>query len=235
MAYIKKQGGVAQVVRACGSYPQCPEFKSLHRHFFKIAGEINPMKYAAFNFRKASSLSVLVITAIFVFAFGTTAIGAPEKKGKPAGSQKESGVINDSNLAANQKKVEELLKKNEYDTSLRISLKVHDYTKEVLATIKFIKGQYEKAVADPAVSTKDKEQLYLRLKTLNDLIPRYTAVYDSSLYNLGIIYAKRNESERARKYLSEYLQTIPFSANANSKWMKAKTLLLGLYSLEGEF
>ncbi len=26
------QGGVAQVVRACGSYPQCPEFESLHRH-----------------------------------------------------------------------------------------------------------------------------------------------------------------------------------------------------------
>ena len=25
-------GGVAQSVRACGSYPQCPGFKSLHRH-----------------------------------------------------------------------------------------------------------------------------------------------------------------------------------------------------------
>jgi hypothetical protein len=25
-------GGVAQLVRACGSYPQCPGFKSLHRH-----------------------------------------------------------------------------------------------------------------------------------------------------------------------------------------------------------
>lgn len=25
-------GGVAQLVRACGSYPQCPEFESLHRH-----------------------------------------------------------------------------------------------------------------------------------------------------------------------------------------------------------
>ena len=27
-------GGVAQQVRACGSYPQCPGFKSLHRHHF---------------------------------------------------------------------------------------------------------------------------------------------------------------------------------------------------------
>ena len=25
-------GGVAQLARACGSYPQCPEFKSLRRH-----------------------------------------------------------------------------------------------------------------------------------------------------------------------------------------------------------
>ena len=25
-------GGVAQVARACGSYPQCPGFESLHRH-----------------------------------------------------------------------------------------------------------------------------------------------------------------------------------------------------------
>ncbi len=29
-------GGVAQVVRACGSYPQCPGFKSLHRHFIPL-------------------------------------------------------------------------------------------------------------------------------------------------------------------------------------------------------
>ena len=27
-----QRGGVAQVVRACGSYPQCLGFNSLHRH-----------------------------------------------------------------------------------------------------------------------------------------------------------------------------------------------------------
>ena len=27
-------GGIAQLARACGSYPQCPEFKSLCRHHF---------------------------------------------------------------------------------------------------------------------------------------------------------------------------------------------------------
>ena len=31
---MKDSGGVAQLVRACGSYPQCPGFKSLHRHHF---------------------------------------------------------------------------------------------------------------------------------------------------------------------------------------------------------
>ena len=31
---INGSGGVAQLVRACGSYPQCPGFKSLHRHHF---------------------------------------------------------------------------------------------------------------------------------------------------------------------------------------------------------
>lgn len=29
-------GGLAQVVRACGSYPQCPGFNSLNRHFFTL-------------------------------------------------------------------------------------------------------------------------------------------------------------------------------------------------------
>ena len=33
-ANINGSGGVAQLVRACGSYPQCPGFKSLHRHHF---------------------------------------------------------------------------------------------------------------------------------------------------------------------------------------------------------
>ena len=91
------------------------------------------------------------------------------------------------------------------------------------------------AVNDPAVPQKDKEQLYLKLKTLGQLVPKYTSAYENSLYNLGYIYSKRGESERARKYLTEYLQTTQFSTNRDSKWMKAKTLLLELYSLEGEF
>ncbi len=187
--------------------------------------------------RKAALFAAvfLLVTAVF-FACGTfhPAGAAPEKKAKPA-AEKDTGAVNDANLQASLKRVDELLKKNEYVASLRTSLKINEYTREVLATAKVIKGHYEKAVNDPAVPTKDKEQLYLKLKGLNQLIPRYTTAYENSLYNLGYIYAKRNESERARKYLSEYLQTTPFSSSRDSKWMKAKTLLLELYSLEGEF
>jgi len=186
---------------------------------------------------RAAVLSAVVVLLVAAFFFSGLfcPVGAtPEKKAKPA-AQKESGAINDANLQASLKQVEELLKKNEYVTSLRTSLKIHDYTKEVLATAKVIKGHYEKAVNDPAVPTKDKEQLYLKLKGLNQLIPRYTTAYEASLYNLGYIYARRNESDRARKYLTEYLQTTPFTTSRDSKWMKAKTLLLELYSLEGEF
>lgn len=186
---------------------------------------------------QALTTAVLAVIALLFSALfcTTTALAAPEKKAKPPAAPKESGSINDANLQANQKRVDDLLKKNEHDTSLRISLKIHDYTKEVLTTVKFIKGQYEKAVNDPAVPMKDKEQLYLKLKSLGQLTPKYTAAYETSLYNLGHIYAKRGEPERARKYLSEYLQTAPFSTSRDSKWMKAKTLLLELYSLEGEF
>jgi hypothetical protein len=181
-----------------------------------------------------SAVVVLLVAAFFISGPLCRAQAAPEKKAKPA-AQKESGAINDANLQASLKGVEDLLKKNEYVASLRTTLKINEYTREVLATAKVIKGHYEKAVNDPAVPTKDKEQLYLKLKGLNQLIPRYTTAYENSLYNLGYIYAKRNESERARKYLTEYLQTTPFSTSRDSKWMKAKTLLLELYSLEGEF
>ncbi len=29
-------GGVAQLARACGSYPQCPRFESVRRHHLKL-------------------------------------------------------------------------------------------------------------------------------------------------------------------------------------------------------
>jgi tetratricopeptide (TPR) repeat protein len=114
-------------------------------------------------------------------------------------------------------------------------LKIRDYTKEVLSTVGAIKAQYEKAVNDPSVPQKDKEDLFIKLTGLNQLIPRYTTLYEASTFNLGYIYAKLGETEKARKYLVEFLQMTPYSSGRDSQWMKAKSLLLELYSLEGEF
>ena len=148
---------------------------------------------------------------------------------------RKSIVINDANLQSHQKRVEDLVKKGDFDNSLKIMLKINDYTKEVLSTVKAIKTQYEKAVNDPSVPQKDKEDLFIKLKGLNQLIPRYTTLYEASTFNLGYIYAKLGETEKARKYLVEFLQMTPYSSGRDSQWMKAKTLLLELYSLEGEF
>ena len=158
----------------------------------------------------------------------------PQPKPQAAPAQKDI-VVNDANLQAYQKKVEDLVKKSDFDNSLKIMLKINDYTREVLSAVKAIKTQYERAVNDPSVPQNDKEDLFIKLKELNQLIPRYTTSYEASTFNLGYIYAKLGETEKARKYLVEFLQMTPYSGGRDSQWVKAKTLLLELYSLEGEF
>ena len=158
----------------------------------------------------------------------------PQPKPQAAPAQKDI-VVNDANLQAYQKKVEDLVKKSDFDNSLKIMLKINDYTREVLSAVKAIKTQYERAVNDPSVPQNDKEDLFIKLKELNQLIPRYTTSYEASTFNLGYIYAKLGETEKARKYLVEFLQMTPYSGSRDSQWIKAKTLLLELYSLEGEF
>jgi len=158
----------------------------------------------------------------------------PQPKPQAAPVQKDI-VVNDANLQAYQKKVEDLVKRSDFDNSLKIMLKINDYTREVLSAVKAIKTQYERAVNDPSVPQNDKEDLFIKLKELNQLIPRYTTSYEASTFNLGYIYAKLGETEKARKYLVEFLQMTPYSGGRDSQWVKAKTLLLELYSLEGEF
>ena len=48
-------GGVAQLVRACGSYPQCRGFKSLHRYhyFFSPSRTALPCPFSAFSHEPA--------------------------------------------------------------------------------------------------------------------------------------------------------------------------------------
>jgi tetratricopeptide (TPR) repeat protein len=158
----------------------------------------------------------------------------PQSKPQAAPVQKDI-VVNDANLQAYQKRVEDLVSKGDPANALKIMLKINDYAKEVLSTVRVIKTQYEKAVDDSAVPQKDKENLFIKLKGLDQLIPRYTTYYEASTFNLGYIYAKLGETEKARKYLVEFLQMTPYSSARDSQWMKAKALLLELYSLEGEF
>jgi hypothetical protein len=73
------------------------------------------------------------------------------------------------------------------------------------------------------------------LKRMKQLVPKYTAIRDASAYNMGYTYAKLGDPEKARKYLSQVIETTPFSTKQDSLWMKSKALLLGLYGLEGEF
>lgn len=191
-------------------------------------------KTRSFLCGRLTPVITLIVFLLVIFLSPHATHGqAPAKS--PAASPQRTASINDTNLQANMKQVDELLKKKDYVNSLRTALRIYDYTKEVLETATFIKGKYENAVNDPSVSQKDKEQLYLKLKGLGILIPRYTSAYESSLYSLGYIYAKRGETERARKHLTEYLQVTPFASGHDSMWMKAKTLLLELYGLEGEF
>jgi tetratricopeptide (TPR) repeat protein len=192
--------------------------------------------------QKRSFMPLFLMTALLLSMMAPSLSSGAEKKTKPQAQAKPQAVpvqkdivVNDANLQTYQKRVEDLVKKGDFDNSLKIMLKIHDYTKEVLSTVKAIKTQYEKAVNDPSVSQNDKEDLFIKLKGLNQLIPRYTTLYDAATFNLGYIYGKLGETEKARKYLVEFLQITPYSGNRDSQWIKAKTLLLELYSLEGEF
>jgi tetratricopeptide (TPR) repeat protein len=190
--------------------------------------------------QKRSFMPLFLMTALLFSMMAPSLSSGAEKKSKPqpkpqAAPVQKDIVVNDANLQTYQKRVEDLVKKGDFDNSLKIMLKIHDYTKEVLSTVRTIKTQYEKAVNDPSVSQNDKEDLFIKLKGLNQLIPRYMTLYDASTFNLGYIYAKLAETEKARKYLVEFLQMTPYSGNRDSQWIKAKTLLLELYSLEGEF
>jgi hypothetical protein len=199
--------------------------------------------------QKRPPVSLLLVAALLLSLVAPSLSSGAERKAKPqpqpqpkpqaVPAQKDGavkdGAVNDANLQTYQKRVEDFVKKGDFGNSLKIMLKINDYTREVLFTVKTIKAQYEKAINDPSVPQKDKEDLLIKLKGLNQLIPRYTTLYEASTFNLGYLYAKLGETERARKHLVEFLQMTPYSSSRDSQWMKAKTLLLELYSLEGEF
>ncbi|MCX8110009.1 MAG: hypothetical protein N3D15_02010 [Syntrophorhabdaceae bacterium] len=189
--------------------------------------------------KKTILLFVLVI--LFLFTCTWTAMGV-ERKIKnmprpqvPPKQQQVDVIIDDSNLQDNLKKAEEMLKKGEFQTSLNTSLKIYDYTRSVLATINLLQKQYEKIAADQKTPLKDREDLLIKMQRMDNLIGRYKKAKEQSALNIGHIYTKRGEIDKARRYLFEVLESAPFDLKKDSTWMRAKTLLLEAYSLEGEF
>jgi len=90
-------------------------------------------------------------------------------------------------------------------------------------------------VNDPTTSQSEKEEIYIKLKRMNQLLPKYNTIREVTTYNVGYLYAKKGDTEKARKFLTEVLELTPFSTKKDSISMKAKTLLLDIYGLEGEF
>ncbi|MCX5811601.1 MAG: tetratricopeptide repeat protein [Proteobacteria bacterium] len=175
----------------------------------------------------------LTITIIFP----NVSHGAEKKiKKQPVQKEvKEAVVITGSNIQASLGKAEEYLKKGDSDSSLRVFIKIYDYTKEVLTTIGIVQSQYEMLFNDSAIGQNEKEDIFIKLNRIKQLTPKYTNIKIASAYNIGYIYSKKGDSEKARTFLSEVLEATPFSTKQSSLWMKSKTLLLDLYGLEGEF
>jgi tetratricopeptide (TPR) repeat protein len=177
-------------------------------------------------------------TAFFLFTlfFPGLSQGVEKKlKKQPAQSIQKDIAINDSNIQGYFKKAEELTQKGELENSLKIFLKIYDHTKGVLNTVQFFHAYYEKTINEPSITQNQKEETFIKLKRMEQLISKYNSMKEITTYHMGYIYAKKGDSERARKYLIEVLSITPFSTEQDSICMKSKTLLLGLYNLEGEF
>jgi len=200
---------------------------------------------SCFTMRRGA-VTVIAIMFLFTLIFWSPALwAAQEKQSKkpaqapskgmaPSGSIKSS-AINDSNINTVLKGADEMMRKGEVDGPLKILVNVYEYSKDVLFTVKFFQGHYEKAVNDPVTPQGEKEEIYIKLKRMGQLMPKYNSIREVTTYNVGYLYAKKGDAEKARKFLTEVLELTPFSTKKDSISMKAKALLLDLYGLEGEF
>lgn len=197
-------------------------------------------------FRVSTAAFIFFIFFIALYLWSPALWAAPAEKasrkpaaassaGKAPGTIVKSSAINDSNINAALKRADEMMGKGEVDGPLKILVSVYEYSKDVLFTIKFFQGHYEKIVSDPSTPQGEKEEIYIKLKRMGQLIPKYSSIKEVTTYNVGYLYAKKGDAEKARKFLTEVLELSPFSTKKDSIAMKAKTLLLDLYGLEGEF
>jgi len=179
------------------------------------------------------SLNILII---FTLLLPCLSYGAEKKPRKPpVAVPSQETAITDSNVTAFIKKGDEMFKKGDIESSLRIYLKVYNHSKDILAAASIVQTQYDRVLNDESTPQGDKETILIRQKRLKQITPKYTSIKESMAYNLGYIYTKKGDSERARKYLTEVLETTPFSLKKDSLWINTKNLLLGQYGLEGEF
>jgi hypothetical protein len=167
--------------------------------------------------------------------FPENTYGAEKQSKRPVAPKEIVVVLNDSNVQGYLDRADDLLRKGSFDTALKIYLKIDEFSEEVLQTLRLVKANYEKVLHEPSLKQNDKEQVVIKLRSIDRLTVKYSGFKETSVYVIGYISAKKGDTERARKYLLEVLQTAPFSTDHDSRWMKAKTLLLSLYNLEGEF
>jgi tetratricopeptide (TPR) repeat protein len=182
----------------------------------------------------ASRIFVASLVCFMLALSQPVTLYSAEKPSKKATVQKE-GLLNDSTVQAFLGKAEEQMKKGSYDSAGKILVRVYDYTKDVLITVKLFQGQYEKVLNEASTPLPEKEAILIKLKRMEQLRERYAGLKERSSFDLGYVYAKYGDGDKARKYLLEVLETAPFSTHKESLWMKSKAILLGLYNLEGEF
>lgn len=128
-----------------------------------------------------------------------------------------------------------MAKRGKADDALRVFQAIYDYTRDGLTLMKCVKPLYEKAVSGQNLEQNQREDLYLKLQRIGVLSGQYAKLKGESAYQIGAVYAKKGNGEQARKYLIEACQTVPFSLDPPSTWMRSKSLLLTISNLEGEF
>jgi hypothetical protein len=186
--------------------------------------------------RQRGSIAILVSLILFLSfgPFSTQSHGAPPGQSK-TGSTPKTEAINDANVTGSLKRAEELVKAGEIEKPLATLLAIHDFAEDVVQILTAFRANYEKALNDAAVKQEDKEEIYIKIQRIERLAEKYGPIREASTYQVGYLYAKKGDPDKARRFLSEALKIAPFSMKKDSTCMKAKTLLLRVYGLEGEF
>jgi tetratricopeptide (TPR) repeat protein len=195
--------------------------------------------------RRGPLLALILIFLLCLSAFPQWSSAAQKKTKRPSATAAASApkaiaavsvpAINDANLLDQFKAADEQSKKGKADEALRIFQGIYDYTRDGLSLMKCVKTAYEKGVSGPNIDQNQREELYLKLQRINSLSAQYGKLRGESAYQVGALYSRKGNVEQARKYLLEACQTVPFSLDPASTWMRSKNLLLSLSSLEGEF